>query len=440
MSGLSPPGEQRAPDRMRHCFPRMNNQGRESVVVIDRKIAALAFAFSSFLAGCGGGGAATDSTGTERPPADETPGPGGGPSSGTVVVAAGTAFTPATVNVAQGASVTWQFSSTHNVTFGSAKPSGGDIPNTSAGASVTRTFSIAGTYDYDCTLHSGMSGSVVVQGSGPAVFTSVAVSPSTPSVGVGATVQLSAQARDQNGNAMSGLPAATWTTSSNTIATVSSSGLVTGIAAGQATITASMTSAGTTRTSSATVTVTTASPNNVVVTTPGESFAPRVVSVAAGSTVTWQFSGSRHNVTFGSLQPAGGNIPDTDAGNSASRVFANAGTYDYQCTRHDGMTGQVVVGGSGTTPTEPPPGSGTLVRVTSSGYSPERAEIAPGGAITWEFTAGADGIVFDDESPPGGNIPETTQGGKVSRTFPAEGDYDYYSLKDRDKKGRIRVR
>ena len=181
-------------------------------------------------------------------------------------------------------------------------------------------------------------------------------------------------------------------------------------------------------------------PAAAVVTTPNETFAPRVVSIAPGASVTWQFSGSRHNVTFGSRQPSGGSIPDTEPGGSASRVFANAGTYDYQCTRHNGMTGQVVVGGTSSTPTEPPPGNGTLVVVTSSGYNPERAEITPGGTITWELTAGADGIVFEDDSPPGGNIPQTAQGGTVSRTFPSEGDYDYYSLKDPDTKGRVRVR
>ncbi len=408
--------------------------------MIHRHFSFRSILLASVVTACGGGGAATDATGTGQPPIEESPGPGGGSPAATVVTAAGTSFSPSTVTITQGASVTWQFSSTHNVTFGTAKPTGGDVPNSNSGASVTRTFPTAGTFNYDCTLHSGMSGSVIVQGSGPAVFTSVAVSPSTPSISVGATVQLAAQARDQNGSAMSGAPAATWISGSNGIATVSSGGLVTGVAAGQATITASIASGGTARTATATVTVTAASASSVVVTTPGESFAPRVVNVAPGSTVTWQFSGSRHNVTFGSLQPAGGNVPDTESGNSASRVFANAGTYDYQCTRHDGMTGQVVVGGSGSTPTEPPPGSGTRVVVTSSGYSPERAEITPGGTITWEFAAGADGIVFEEESPPGGNIPETARGDKVSRTFPAEGDYDYYSLKDRDKKGRIRVR
>ena len=119
-------------------------------------------------------------------------------------------------------------------------------------------------------------------------------------------------------------------------------------------------------------------PSSNVVAASGTTFAPRVVNIAPGGSVTWQFSGSRHNVTFGSQAPAGGSIPDTESGNSATRVFGSAGTYDYQCTRHDGMTGQIVVGAPGSTPTEPPPTSGTLVLVTSSGYSPERAEIAPG--------------------------------------------------------------
>lgn len=80
------------------------------------------------------------------------------------------------------------------------------------------------------------------------------------------------------------------------------------------------------------------------VTTPGESFSPAAVTITAGGTVTWSFTGvSRHNVTFTAASPAGGNIPDTDVGGSAQRQFTAAGTYPYQCTRHAGMTGQVVV-------------------------------------------------------------------------------------------------
>jgi plastocyanin len=154
---------------------------------------------------------------------------------------------------------------------------------------------------------------------------------------------------------MSGLPAAGWTTSDATRATVSAAGVVTGVAAGSATITASITSSGVTRTGSTTVTVaagggTTPPPppppppggSTATVTTPGESFAPQTVTITAGGTVTWQISGATHNVTFSGTPPAGGNIPDTRSGN-ISRQFTAAGSYDYTCTRHVGMTGRVVV-------------------------------------------------------------------------------------------------
>jgi plastocyanin len=68
------------------------------------------------------------------------------------------------------------------------------------------------------------------------------------------------------------------------------------------------------------------------------------VTIATGGTVIWQFTGSnRHNVTFSGAAPTGGNIPDTDAGGTASRTFPTAGTYSYSCTRHSGMNGTVVV-------------------------------------------------------------------------------------------------
>lgn len=83
---------------------------------------------------------------------------------------------------------------------------------------------------------------------------------------------------------------------------------------------------------------------SATVTTPGESFTPATVTITPNGTVTWEFTGvSRHNVTFTGTQPPGGNIPDTDVGGTAQRQFPTAGTYPYNCTRHSGMTGQVVV-------------------------------------------------------------------------------------------------
>ena len=87
---------------------------------------------------------------------------------------------------------------------------------------------------------------------------SVTVSPATAGVQVGSTVQLTATPRDANGNALTGR-SITWSSDAASVATVSASGLVTGVAAGTATITA--TSEG--RTGSAVVTVTTSSGGGV---------------------------------------------------------------------------------------------------------------------------------------------------------------------------------
>ena len=73
--------------------------------------------------------------------------------------------------------------------------------------------------------------------------TTVAVRPATVELtAVGATVQLSAEVRDQNGNVMTGA-AVMWSSSSASVATVAASGLVTAAANGTATITATAGSA-----------------------------------------------------------------------------------------------------------------------------------------------------------------------------------------------------
>jgi plastocyanin len=74
-----------------------------------------------------------------------------------------TVFTPATVEVRPGGTVTWTFGAlAHNVTFRSATGAPANIP-TSANTSVARTFATAGSFPYDCTIHAGMSGTVTVR-------------------------------------------------------------------------------------------------------------------------------------------------------------------------------------------------------------------------------------------------------------------------------------
>lgn len=280
-------------------------------------------------------------------------GAAGGPISATITTP-GTSFAPSTLTVAEGATVTWNFSgATHNVFFTGAAPPAGNIPDQSIGSSVSRTFPASGTFAYECTRHNGMTGVVIVTGAAAAVFTSVGLTPSTPSLPAGGTLQLTAVALDQNGSAMPGA-AAEFTSSNTTVATVSSSGFVTGVAAGSATLTANITFGGVTKSGTAVVTVT-APPavggGSATVTTPDDAFSPRAVTIIAGGSVTWQFSETTHNVTFSGAAPPGGSIPNQQPGNAVTRSFPTAGSYSYECTRHSGMTGTVQV--------QPPSGGGS---------------------------------------------------------------------------------
>src|SRR5437667_8259930 len=83
----------------------------------------------------------------------------------------------------------------------------------------------------------GGTATVAVTALAPAPVATVAVSPATVSVRVGATVQLTATPKDAGGNPLSGR-VVTWASSNTAVATVSGTGLVTGLAAGAVTITA----------------------------------------------------------------------------------------------------------------------------------------------------------------------------------------------------------
>jgi len=308
-------------------------------------------------------------------PSGSGAGSGGGAGSGArIVTTSGVSFVPSSITISAGESVEWRFAgATHNVTFGALKPAGGNIPDTQPGNAVSRTFATPGTYDYQCTWHSGMTGRVIVAGATAPSYTTLAVTPQTPSIDLGARVTIAATALDQFGNPMTGLGVATFATSNAAIATVDAQGSVTGVAGGTATITASLTRGSITHTASATVTVVAPQANTATVETPSLPFSPQSVTIGVGGSVTWRFGGSTHNVTFGALKPTGGNISDTSPGNAVSRTFTTAGTYDYQCTRHNGMTGRVVVQA-----TDPGPGAGTGT-LASVSATPASVVLAPNG-------------------------------------------------------------
>jgi uncharacterized protein YjdB len=145
----------------------------------------------------------------------------------------------------------------------------------------------------------GYSNAVVVTVA-PLAIDTIVVSPLSASVTAGQALQLSAVAKDESGGVLTGRTI-TWSSSNTSLATVSSSGLVTGVAAGIAGITASSEGKLTTATITilapvtapvATVTVTPATAGVLVGQTVQLTATPKDAGGAAltGRTVTWASS------------------------------------------------------------------------------------------------------------------------------------------------------
>ena len=114
-------------------------------------------------AACGGGGSDSPTnpggTGNNNNPGGN---PGGTPTATNAVTVGNNLFTPANIQVSPGTTVTWTWSPdaiTHNVTFTDGPKSG----DQGANATYSRTFSAVGTFNYSCTIHPGMNGSVLVK-------------------------------------------------------------------------------------------------------------------------------------------------------------------------------------------------------------------------------------------------------------------------------------
>jgi len=110
-------------------------------------LAIVVLATVGVMAGC--------SSSTSTPPPAGSPG-----AAGTAVSIANFAFSPASLTVKVGDSVTWKNddSTAHTVAF-AAFDSGSIAP----GASYSHKFDSAGTFDYKCSIHPSMTGTVIVQ-------------------------------------------------------------------------------------------------------------------------------------------------------------------------------------------------------------------------------------------------------------------------------------
>jgi plastocyanin len=104
-----------------------------------------------FAAACGGSSATQPSM------------PVPSPMTATVNATPSLAFSPTRTTIAPGGTVTFAFGSVaHNIYFNSTQGAPTDIPGSNANTSVTRSFPAAGTYVYQCRIHAGMQGTIVV--------------------------------------------------------------------------------------------------------------------------------------------------------------------------------------------------------------------------------------------------------------------------------------
>ena len=161
-------------------------------------------------------------------------------------------------------------------------------------------------------------------------LTTVTIAPSTPSVAIGKTQQMTATGTYDNGSTETITASASWASSDITIATVSSTGLVTGIASGTATISATLNGIS----GSTTVTITVANLASISVTPSSQTISSGQTqqftaigilqngnTVDMTSTVTWTSS----NILAATIDDAGLATAKTVSSIESTNITAKSG-------------------------------------------------------------------------------------------------------------------
>src|SRR5262249_24070687 len=89
-------------------------------------------------------------------------GGGGGTTTTNTISMSNMTFTPATKTVTKGTVVTWKNNDNYAHTVTSNDGTSFSSGNINGGASYSYTANAVGTFDYHCTIHAGMSGTLIV--------------------------------------------------------------------------------------------------------------------------------------------------------------------------------------------------------------------------------------------------------------------------------------
>lgn len=245
----------------------------------------------------------------------------------------------------QGVTVTW-------ASTGGAV-SATSVPTSALGSSKVRfTYGTgAGNQSATATV-TGLVGSPVSINFTATAGTAVSIAKTAGDNGTAAPssqVTYTVQSRDSHGNPKGGVTidwaigtgGGSITPAQNTTAANGNASAQRTLGAGTGDQTATATATGLTG-SPATFTTTAAIVTTVQVR--NNSFSPNTLTVPVGTIVTyeWQAASNLHNVTFAATAGAPADISDRTSG-TVNRTFGTAGTFNYQCTNHGGMTGTVTV-------------------------------------------------------------------------------------------------
>jgi glucose/arabinose dehydrogenase/uncharacterized protein YjdB len=226
-----------------------------------------------------------------------------------------------------------------------------------------RVAATPGSYTATATSNSGWAmilaafrpqGGIVVP---PAPVASVTVTPATASVGTGKTVQLTATPRDGSGAALTGR-VVTWGTSDATRATVSGTGLVTGVAAGGP-VTITATSEG--QSGTAAVTVTAPIPVTAAVTAANKTYDGTTTATITGCTLSGSPAGVTCSAAAASFADVAVGTGKTVTATGITLGGANAALYALTATTAT-TTADIIAA----PPPPPPTGNVTFVQANAN--------------------------------------------------------------------------